>query len=478
MIAPSQVAVVMVAAFVGPAFAQQRGEPGIAALIEQLGDEETRKAATGKLVARGEPAATALLGLVTGGWQENSQRALQVLGYMRDHAELIVPELLPLRHLPAEGWPALLRAVADLAPYTRMDAWQVLSGFGADVQGVVAFSEPELGVEIYNETTRLSGRITVTSIRAHSEIPELVFVLETGDSDSRALAAELLGYRGRSAMSALPVLRSALLKRHPASRRMTIGVAAPRPIPFRSNRVNREIHRAAARAMEAIAGEDTAIALAVAHRLLHDPDIDQRMDAAMALGRFGEAAAETRALLVEALGDQELRVVREVITALGMLGGAGRDGLPALQELTAHDDRQIAERAKAAIRLIGRGNPGDRAAEPPVVPWNYEPPATAVGDASAMKARADVAALKNAVDLYLLQTRSRNLPTWVLLITPDERGNAWLEGYQQPPKDPWGNEYEIRPGDRGPRSYEIRSWGPDGISGTKDDISSTTIRGR
>ena len=120
MIAPSQVAVVMVVAFVGPAFAQQRGEPSIAALIEQLGDEETRKAATGKLVARGEPAAVALLALVTGGWQENSQRALQVLGYMRDHAELIVPQLLPLRHLPAEGWPPLRRARSRSPPRTPL----------------------------------------------------------------------------------------------------------------------------------------------------------------------------------------------------------------------------------------------------------------------------------------------------------------------------------------------------------------------
>jgi hypothetical protein len=239
--------------------------------------------------------------------------------------------------------------------------------------------------------------------------------------------------------------------------------------------------------MEEIAPGDAAIALAVAHRLLHDPDIDERMDAAMALGRFGEEAAEARLLLVEALGDQELRVVREVITALGMLGRAGRDGLPALQELTATDDPQIAERAKAAIRLIGRGDPGESLVKTPVVPWDYDDPVTTVEgagggtpveDARAGKARADVAALKATVDLYMLQTRSRDLPTWVVLITPDDRGNAWLEGYKQPPKDPWGNEYELRPGDRGRRNYQVISSGPDGISDTEDDISSRAIRDR
>ena len=99
-------------------------------------------------------------------------------------------------------------------------------------------------------------------------------------------------------------------------------------------------------------------------------------------------------------------------------------------------------------------------------------------EARRAKARLDVHELKNTVDMYLLRTRSREVPTWVVLITPDERGNAWLEGYKEPPKDPWGNEYELRPGDRGRGNYEVISWGPDGNSDTDDDISSKTIRDR
>ena len=98
------------------------------------------------------------------------------------------------------------------------------------------------------------------------------------------------------------------------------------------------------------------------------------------------------------------------------------------------------------------------------------------GPAGLAKARVDLASLKDTIDMYLLQTGSRKLPTWDMLITPDERGRAWLSGYSEAPTDPWGNEYELRPSDRGGRDYEVRSWGPDGISDTEDDISSKANR--
>ena len=98
-------------------------------------------------------------------------------------------------------------------------------------------------------------------------------------------------------------------------------------------------------------------------------------------------------------------------------------------------------------------------------------------NAELAKARADVAALKGTIDAFIIRTRARELPTWEVLITPDERGSRYLDGYSEPPKDPWGNEYEIRGGER-PRDYEIMSWGPDGQPATEDDISSKTIKSR
>jgi general secretion pathway protein G len=40
------------------------------------------------------------------------------------------------------------------------------------------------------------------------------------------------------------------------------------------------------------------------------------------------------------------------------------------------------------------------------------------------------------------------------------------------PKDPWGNDYVYEfPGKRNPSSYDLMSLGPDGRSGTDDDIT-------
>ena len=92
------------------------------------------------------------------------------------------------------------------------------------------------------------------------------------------------------------------------------------------------------------------------------------------------------------------------------------------------------------------------------------------------KGGADVSQLKSTVDSYTIRSKATELPTWEMLIKPDRRGTVWLPGFSQAPKDPWGNEYEIRPGEHGLRDYEVFSWGPDGLSGTNDDISSNTIR--
>ena len=87
------------------------------------------------------------------------------------------------------------------------------------------------------------------------------------------------------------------------------------------------------------------------------------------------------------------------------------------------------------------------------------------------RARADLASLKNGINMYLLQSNAKDLPTWVTLITPDERGTVWLEGYSEPPKDPWGNEYALLPWNRGVPDFEVQSWGPDGLQDTEDDLS-------
>lgn len=105
------------------------------------------------------------------------------------------------------------------------------------------------------------------------------------------------------------------------------------------------------------------------------------------------------------------------------------------------------------------------------------PAVAARREANLQKAQADVSALKMTFDMYMIQTRAGELPTWEVLMTPDERGRVWLEGFTRTPRDPWGNDYEVLPGP-GARDFEIRSRGPDGKAGTEDDIASRTIRSK
>ena len=56
--------------------------------------------------------------------------------------------------------------------------------------------------------------------------------------------------------------------------------------------------------------------------------------------------------LIEATEDGDIAVVREVTTALGIIGPAAKEAIPTLEKLTYHDDPQIAERAKAALRQV------------------------------------------------------------------------------------------------------------------------------
>ena len=91
-------------------------------------------------------------------------------------------------------------------------------------------------------------------------------------------------------------------------------------------------------------------------------------------------------------------------------------------------------------------------------------------------AEMNVKEIQKVVETYMVQNR-RRLPTWEDLLTRDARGNRYIN-YEDPPVDPWGNEYEI---DRDPE-YEnqpmVMSWGPDGMRDTEDDITTKSITSR
>ncbi|MBX3462524.1 MAG: type II secretion system major pseudopilin GspG [Planctomycetes bacterium] len=94
-------------------------------------------------------------------------------------------------------------------------------------------------------------------------------------------------------------------------------------------------------------------------------------------------------------------------------------------------------------------------------------------EARITKAQTDVQSIAGAVKLY--RSKVGKLPDSLeALATKDDRGHSYLEALN---KDPWGNDYQLMPGDR-PQDWEVISWGPDGSQGTDDDISNVQKKER
>lgn len=81
----------------------------------------------------------------------------------------------------------------------------------------------------------------------------------------------------------------------------------------------------------------------------------------------------------------------------------------------------------------------------------------------------ELAQIHKAAELYYIQ--NNRIPTLEDMITEDDKGNAFLPGYDTVPDDPWGNPYQIFPLDS---SNKFTVWcnGPDGIEDTDDDLRS------
>ena len=114
----------------------------------------------------------------------------------------------------------------------------------------------------------------------------------------------------------------------------------------------RMIRRAAAETMIRVSPADPRTAEAYGYLMLQDPDPEARLRTVFFLGQQGPAAAAAVRYLRQLLKGSSPRVRGEAITALGMIGPAAKEATPALEKLIDHEDKQIAERAKAALRQI------------------------------------------------------------------------------------------------------------------------------
>lgn len=101
--------------------------------------------------------------------------------------------------------------------------------------------------------------------------------------------------------------------------------------------------------------------------------------------------------------------------------------------------------------------------------------------ANRQKARADIVALENALAQYRLDngtfpTTEQGLDALINEPTIEPRPRNYRRGgyIQRLPLDPWGNEYLLlSPGEFG--DFDVFSVGPDGQTGTDDDIGNWNI---
>jgi len=90
-------------------------------------------------------------------------------------------------------------------------------------------------------------------------------------------------------------------------------------------------------------------------------------------------------------------------------------------------------------------------------------------------AKMQVLELKKVVDSFYV-TNARMPEDWNQLIEKDTTGKKYLDG-NEPPVDPWGNEYQLQRGDRA-NEMVIVCAGPDRQLDTDDDITSENARAK
>lgn len=91
-------------------------------------------------------------------------------------------------------------------------------------------------------------------------------------------------------------------------------------------------------------------------------------------------------------------------------------------------------------------------------------------------ARSQIATFSTALDAFEVDTGRypRGKAGLSDLVSQPRDAQNWRGPYMkdQVPRDPWGNEYVYEcPGKHNPSGYDLSSMGPDGRSGTEDDVT-------
>lgn len=80
------------------------------------------------------------------------------------------------------------------------------------------------------------------------------------------------------------------------------------------------------------------------------------------------------------------------------------------------------------------------------------------------KAKADITAIVQAIDNYVVDNGGVFPDGLEALVTPDENGNTYLKG-ERVPRDPWKHEYLYEPPTAGQPTPRVYTLGADGVPG-------------
>ena len=342
MISAKPVALVAMLAIAGVAVAQEKAdEQRIAELIEQLGDEATREDATVELLKMGSRPTDSLMRAIRQldstqdyEWQRAILFVLIMMG--KDAATGFFQLGEALAQLPDELGPFGLRTYGELALWAARIEINRISMTGGGVlfltrdgvgQSVSAKGDPEL---FKAELIRLLGRLRAS----RGPSPSAVEAMLNSESPAEIeLGLEFVETLGPQAEGWLPRIEAILAEE------------LARNVPYVDL-----VRFKAARTMLAIAPRDPRSSTAYGYFAAHHYDPEVRARSALAAAALSDQSDSCVRYVIEALSDDNRAVVREVITALGMIGPAAKDAVPTLEKLTEHEDKQIAERAKAALR--------------------------------------------------------------------------------------------------------------------------------
>jgi hypothetical protein len=170
--------------------------------------------------------------------------------------------------------------------------------------------------------------------------PVLAELVRTGSSaEVRWSAAEVLGFIGPPAASAVPALADALRDSEPNVRY----VAVKALIKFRAT-----AHEAIPALVEA----------------LKDSEVRVRANAAEALGEMGATAREAVPAIAELLKDPEEEVRAHAAEALGDIGPVARPALPALRAALNDPSEEVRKEATQSIQKIATPPPAEVPGKP------------------------------------------------------------------------------------------------------------------